>query len=125
MLINRTIIPGKILWREIVLVILRIFSTLIIEGVVLFKFGFKSKRSWICFIIVNLITQGILNFLLVFTSMADYIIMILFWEMCIIIFEMIVFSIVLDNEDCMKYVCIANLASIIGGGIIQYILMPI
>ena len=35
-----------------------LLPTLLIEGVLLFLFGYRSKRSWLVFLLVNLITQG-------------------------------------------------------------------
>lgn len=34
------------------------FTTLLIEGAVLFLFGYRRKKSWVSFFAVNLITQG-------------------------------------------------------------------
>lgn len=50
--------------RGPLLVVLRIVLTLLIEGLVLFLFGFRQRRSWIVFLLTNLVTQGLLNFLL-------------------------------------------------------------
>ena len=35
-----------------------LLPTLLIEGVLLFAFGYRSKRSWRVFLLVNLVTQG-------------------------------------------------------------------
>lgn len=35
-----------------------LLPTLLIEGVLLFLFGYRSKKSWYSFLLVNLITQG-------------------------------------------------------------------
>ena len=35
-----------------------ILPTLLIEGLLLFAFGYRSKRSWRVFLLVNLVTQG-------------------------------------------------------------------
>ena len=37
------------------------YMTLLIEGALFFAFGFRKKLSWVLFIIINLITQGLLN----------------------------------------------------------------
>lgn len=35
-----------------------LLPTLLIEGLLLFVFGYRSKRSWLVFLLVNLVTQG-------------------------------------------------------------------
>lgn len=35
-----------------------LLPTLLIEGLLLFAFGYRSKRSWLIFLLVNLVTQG-------------------------------------------------------------------
>lgn len=57
----QTITAGKLLSRSILLVGMRLFFTLAIEGLVFFLFGFRDKRSWRVFLVMNLLTQGMLN----------------------------------------------------------------
>ena len=35
-----------------------LLPTLLIEGVLLLAFGYRSRRSWLVFLLVNLVTQG-------------------------------------------------------------------
>ena len=35
-----------------------LIPTLLIEGTLLFSFGYRSRRSWLVFLLVNLVTQG-------------------------------------------------------------------
>ena len=35
-----------------------LLPTLLIEGLLLFAFGYRSRRSWLVFLLVNLVTQG-------------------------------------------------------------------
>ena len=35
-----------------------LLPTLLIEGLLLFAFGYRSKKSWLVFLLVNLVTQG-------------------------------------------------------------------
>ena len=46
-------IPGYLLQFLATLV-----PTLLIEGALLFSFGYRSRRSWLVFLLVNLVTQG-------------------------------------------------------------------
>lgn len=61
---NRTLQPGKLPLRDALLVAMRLLLTLLIEGAVFWLFGFRTCRSWLVFLIVNLITQGFLNIVL-------------------------------------------------------------
>lgn len=57
----QTIAEGKLLSRSILLVGLRVVFTLVIESLVFYLFGFREKRSWLVFLAMNLLTQGLLN----------------------------------------------------------------
>lgn len=46
---NKTLYPGKLLSRSILLVGLRIMLTLIIEGIIFYLMGFRRKKSWVAF----------------------------------------------------------------------------
>lgn len=58
---NETISVGQPAYREPVLITARLVLTFIIEGVIFFLLGFRKKRSWLVFVILNLLTQGWLN----------------------------------------------------------------
>jgi len=47
--------------RNALLVALRVSITLVTEGLVLWLFGYRTKRTWIVFLAVNLVTQTLLN----------------------------------------------------------------
>ncbi|MDF2678556.1 MAG: hypothetical protein K0Q97_2908, partial [Bacillota bacterium] len=55
---SQTLTEGKNFSRSILLVALRIIFTIAIEALVFLLFKFKNKKSYISFIIINLITQG-------------------------------------------------------------------
>ncbi len=57
----QTLTLGQNPWRQPLLTALRIVLTLLTEGLVFYLFGFREKRSWIAFLIINLLTQGWLN----------------------------------------------------------------
>lgn len=59
--VTKAITAGKLPVRSILLVSMRVLFTLIIESFVFFLFGFREKRSWIIFLVMNLLTQGFLN----------------------------------------------------------------
>ncbi|MBE6614160.1 MAG: hypothetical protein E7631_02510 [Ruminococcaceae bacterium] len=47
--------------RNALLVAMRVSITLVTEGMVLWLFGYRTKRTWIVFLAVNLVTQTLLN----------------------------------------------------------------
>jgi len=55
---DRSLTLGTSPVRNVVLFIIRMACTLVIEGLIFLVFGFRGKRNWIVFFVVNLITQG-------------------------------------------------------------------
>jgi len=123
---NQTLTPGKLLSRSIFLVSMRVILTLVIEAIVFCLLGFRNKRSWIAFIVINLITQGTLNIFINGSSpLHGYIIFgLLFAEIFIIIFELIAFLAAIkgDRWKIVFHVIIANLLSLFAGGYIITVL---
>jgi len=118
---NQTVIPGKLLSRSFFLVFLRITCTLIIEAAVFWLFGFRDRRSWINFTIINLITQGALNIWLNgFSPLVSYVILtLIFGEIFVFIAEIFGFLILIKEHHPLRislYVIIANLLSLWAGG---------
>ena len=58
---KQTLSVGYLPLRTALITALRVLLTLLIEGGIFFLFGFRGKRSWVVFLIINLITQGLLN----------------------------------------------------------------
>jgi len=115
--------PGKALSRSILLVTLRIILTLLTEAVVFWLFGFRNKKSWIVFLVINLITQGALNIWINgFSPLQGYIIVsLIFGEINVFIFEIISFLAILQEHKRIRtflYVITANLLSLFAGGYI-------
>ena len=118
-----TLTPGKLLSRSILLVSLRLVLTLIIEGFVFWKFGFRKKSSWIAFLLINMITQGTLNIWINgFFPVSSYMfIALIFAEIFVLIGELIGFRIFLKElhkRDRILYVIVANILSLVIGGFI-------
>ena len=117
----QTITSGKLLSRSILLVTLRVFFTLVIEGVIFFLFGFRDKNSWLAFLIINLLTQGILNVVLNGASpFASYLILnLILMEFWVFITETIGVLVFIKEHGRFRrvsYVLVANLASLVLGG---------
>jgi hypothetical protein len=125
---KRTLTPGKSLSRSITNISLRVVLTLIIEGIIFFLFGYRRRWSWIVFLVTNIITQIGLNIWLDASihPLQSYIIFsLIFGEILVFIFEMIVFLILVrefPRGRTAVYVIIANLISLIAGGFIITIL---
>ncbi|MCL2351302.1 MAG: hypothetical protein FWC55_02090 [Firmicutes bacterium] len=117
--------------RVWLLISLRVLLTLVIEGLVFFAFGYRKKASWICFVIINLLTQGWLNKMICggpnYTYQAEM--TLIFIEPVIFIAEMIFFTFVLAviiKEQrvgkALAYAFLANLASLFLGGVMLSVL---
>lgn len=119
---THTLTPGKSLSRSIKLVSLRVVLTLLIEGIVFYLFGFRKKRSWLIFLLVNLFTQGFLNIWLnnIASPLGSYLIFSLIaGEFLVFIIEMAAFLIFVHERErwlTAFYVILANFLSLIVGG---------
>lgn len=118
---QKSLSMGVYPWRAPCLILLRLTCTLLIEGIIFYLFGYRQKRSWILFIIINLITQGFLNILLAgpdinagaYAIIAYYLI-----EIFIVISELIAFGYLLKEHKLLRsciYVLCANALSLILG----------
>jgi hypothetical protein len=119
--LGKSIEAGKLLSRSVILVMLRVLFTLVIEGVFFLIFGFRDKRSWITFLIMNLLTQGILNVILNEASpFASYLIFnLIFMEFFVFIAEIIGILVLIKEHGRFRrvsYTLVANLASLVLGG---------
>lgn len=79
-----TLTAGQNPLREPLLIALRVLLTLLIEGLVLFLFGYRERHSWILFLLVNLLTQGLLNVL--FAGARGY------WQIFYVAAEALIFA---------------------------------
>jgi hypothetical protein len=100
---------------------MRVVLTLIVEGLVFFLLGFRTRRSWTVFLIVNLVTQGALNLWINTVTYNDYSLFfgLIFYEFVIIIVEMVAFLGLLKEHGKWRralYVLLANILSLLGGG---------
>jgi len=127
---RREITEGKYPFRSAILVSVRVIITLVLEGIVFWLFGFRQKRSWLTFLCVNLVTQGILNIWLnniVPSPVAGYLVISLFiGEFFVFIAEIVMFPILLkENRNwrfrtlrILLYVLFANIVSLVAGSYI-------
>lgn len=120
---TREISAGKLILRSIILVGLRVILTLAIEGLIFCWFGFKEKRSWIVFLVMNLITQGWLNISLNDSNpvVNSAILWLILMEFLIFIVETITVLVAVKEHGKIRrflYVFVANFLSLILGGLL-------
>ena len=117
---DETLTVGQRWWRQPVLTAVRITLTLLVEGLIFLAFGFRSKRSWIVFFAVNLITQGWLNYIInsgAFTN-GYWVLGLYLAEFVIFIAESIAFPVATKEKKkwvCVLYALTANVASLAVG----------
>lgn len=124
---SKTLTEGKNFSRSILLVTLRIILTIVIEAFVFLLFKFKNKKSYISFIIINLITQGALNIWIngFIPSQGYLIFALIIGEFFVVAFEILAFLIFVKEHKKFRtilYVISANALSLIVGGFIITIL---
>jgi hypothetical protein len=121
---DETIAAGQTPGRTALLVAMRVCLTLIIEGLVFFLFRYRNKKSWILFIVVNLMTQTALNASITGPLDSPYwLIGYFFAEILIFAAEMLVFGLALPEHRKLRGVgcafCANLLSLIIGSQIIS------
>lgn len=123
---HQTVTNGQTFGRTASLVTMRVLLTLLLEGALFFLFGYRSKRSWVAFFIINLVTQGALNVALNLSFAGAYMMFILVpLELLVIIVELIAFAVILNECSRLRtvaYVLTANVLSLgLGGLLISYL----
>jgi len=124
---DKTLIKGETLKRNVTLVGLRVSLTLLIESAIFWLLGFRERRTWLIFLIMNLMTQGVLNLMLATNPVsASYVIFgLIFGEIFVFIVEWIVtLSLIIEHSQAKRFVTVtlANVASLILGGYLISIL---
>lgn len=118
---NLRLIKGKTFARDATLVSLRLFSTLILEGLVFFIMGYRARRTWILFLMINLLTQGFLN-ILINSDRPENVYMLfvlMIAEVVIIVVEEAVLLFTVKEGKALKLfatILLANLLSLFLGG---------
>jgi len=121
-LAERRITSGKYPFRAAMLVALRLLLTLLLEAVIFMLFKFKEKRSWIVFLVINVLTQGALNIWLNIEGSlmpAYLLIALVVGEVLVFAIEMVAFPLLIREHKTGRvflYVFIANVVSFLAGG---------
>lgn len=118
---TNTITQGRVPYKNTLFIALRVVLTLFIEALIFYAFGFREKRSWIIFLVLNLITQGALNIWLnsMFPSNGYIIIALIFGEFFIFLAEMTGFLLLVQEHSKKRraaYAFLANMISLVAGG---------
>lgn len=115
-----TLTEGKAPLRTAKLVGIRILATLLIEAFIFLLFGFREYSSWTMFLLINLITQGVLNIWLSFQNLFGYIIIsLILGELFVYLAELISFTHLVKEKGkahTIIYVLLANTLSLVAGG---------
>ncbi len=108
-----TLTLGQEAWRQPVLTTIRIVLTLLAEGLVFFAFGFRNKRTWILFLILNLLTQVWLNHIINGNAFASGYWMIVYYLAEIVIFvgEAVAIGLLVKEQKTWKRVICTLLAN--------------
>jgi len=116
--------------------IFRIVLTILIELGLALLFGFRGKKAIVIITTVNLITQIILNLLILKCSDKWGVIFLFYYicfELAVFVIEAVLYSILLPRKrnkmlhvlKCISYSFIANAFSFIGGTILLYAMLQI
>ncbi len=129
-----TLTPGAPWWRQPLLVALRVALTLVLEGLVFLLFGYRQRRSWLVFLLVNLVTQFAVNLMILTNGAPMYSSGgrgLLFWllytpmELLVLLAEMLAFAKLLQERTkgrAVLYAAAANLVSWgVGGAALTYL----
>ena len=131
---SRTLTAGEPRWRQPLLVCLRVFLTLLLEGLLFYRFGYRRKSSWAVFLVTNLLTQLGVNVAVqaLFPVAIDFYNLlvsgIFFYtplEIAVLLVEMAAFALLLREHRrrrAVGYAAAANLCSWFLGGALLAVL---
>ena len=130
----QTLTPGAPWWRQPLLVFLRVGLTLLLEGAVFLLFGYRERRSWLVFLLTNLVTQGAVNALLLwgvgplgnlYSTGIAYWLLYVPMELVVMAVEIVAFRKLLREKEKLSatiYAIVANLFSwLLGGAMLTYL----
>lgn len=123
---NGTLSMGTSFYRAPVLIGLRLSLTLVIEGAVFYLLGLREKKSWLLFLMVNLLTQWWLNTLIEGPNISYmWFIGFIFAEGVILLVEWAIYLAWLKEftkKRASLAVWLANIASLLLGGYLLTVL---
>lgn len=118
---SMTLVHGKMPFRTVLFTVIRVTVTLLIEGAILYLFGYRRKSTFALFLLINLITQAILAWYLhqqVLDLSYAFTLGLIVTEVVILAVEALFFSLFVKEHRIARgliYVFAANLASFVVG----------
>lgn len=114
---------GTLPFRAALLTAMRVTLTLVLEGLVFYLFGFRAKRSWVAFFIINLATQGALNLVLSLSAFSSgyAVLALIILEIFVFLVEIPAFLLAVKEKrwwQRLLYALAANTASLLLGGVL-------
>jgi hypothetical protein len=119
--------PGTAPLHSALMVAVRLVMTLIIEGALFWLFGYRTRRSWFVFLLVNITTQGLLSILLSSSgNSSPYVLYsLLLAEIPVFLSEMLIMPVFINEQSkphTVLFAFIANTLSLIEGSFLIKIL---
>lgn len=121
---NQRLLYDQPWWRTPLLISLRMALTLALEGAVFWLFGYRQRRSWAVFLLVNLFTQGAVNLalhLLIPTGTDYFVVLGLFFytpmELLVLVVEIAAFRLLLRERTKGRAVGCAAVANLLSWGL--------
>lgn len=115
-------------FRTVLVVSIQLLITLLLEGIIFWLFGYREARSYLIFLVINIVTQGALNLWLnsLNSLMQSYFFIYLFFgEIFVFAAEMIAFPIFIKEHKWIRnilYAFVANFVSFVAGSFMIYLL---
>ena len=121
---NQRLLYDQPWWRTPLLIGLRMVMTLALEGAVFWLFGYRQRRSWAVFLLVNLFTQGAVNLalhLLIPTGTDYFVVLGLFFytpmELLVLVVEFVAFRLLLRERTKGRAAGCAAVANLLSWGL--------
>ena len=121
---NQRLLYDQPWWRTPLLIGLRMVMTLALEGAVFWLFGYRQRRSWAVFLLVNLFTQGAVNLalhLLIPTGTDYFVVLGLFFytpmELLVLVVEIAAFCLLLRERTKGRAAGCAAVANLLSWGL--------
>ena len=121
---NQRLLYDQPWWRTPLLIGLRMVLTLALEGAVFWLFGYRQRRSWAVFLLVNLFTQGAVNLalhLLIPTGTDYFVVLGLFFytpmELLVLVVEIAAFCLLLRERTKGRAAGCAAVANLLSWGL--------
>ena len=101
-------------------------AALLIEGVVFWLYGYRYRKSWIAFLLINLVTQGAQHALTAGLNLTPYLRMLYICSIpVLVVVEMVAFVLIVDElsrDKAISFAVVSNLACQAVLAVLAYVL---